>query len=262
MDLLQLDGVGQLQALQSGQVSARELLEAAVGRADSLSAAINAVVSRDLERARSEAQMIDDRRARGEAVGRLAGLPMTIKDTIDVEGLPASAGLAALLNRTADDAVVVRHVRGEGGVVWGKTNTPVNAADWQTYNGLYGTTNNPWDSTRTPGGSSGGSAVAVATGITAIEIGADIGGSLRIPASFTGVFAHKPTCFAAGACSATRFCGGPRSGGRGAAGEVCPRPAATAGRHRWNASCAKYHPNRAEGTEGRPVAGRAYLPCR
>jgi amidase len=193
MDLLQLDGVGQLQALQSGQVSARELLEAVVGRADCLSAALNAVVSRDLERAHSDAQMIDDRRARGEAVGRLAGLPLTIKDTIDVEGLPASAGLAALLNRTADDAAVVRQVRGEGGVVWGKTNTPVNAADWQTYNALYGTTNNPWDPTRTPGGSSGGSAVAVATGITATEIGADIGGSLRIPASFTGVFAHKPT---------------------------------------------------------------------
>jgi amidase len=193
MDLLQLDGVGQLQALAAGKVSARELLEAAVGRADRVAAALNAVVSRDLDRARAEAVSIDDHRARGDAVGRLAGLPMTVKDTLDVEGLPASAGLADLLNRTAEDAVVVRQVRAEGAVVWGKTNTPVNAADWQTYNALYGTTNNPWDPTRTPGGSSGGSAVALAAGITALEIGADIGGSLRIPASFTGVFAHKPT---------------------------------------------------------------------
>ena len=108
---------------------------------------------------------------------------MTVKDTFDVEGLPASAGIKALRDRTVEDAAVVARVRSADAIVWGKTNTPVYAADWQTYNSLYGTTNNPWDLTRTPGGSSGGSAAAVAVGITALEIGADIGGSMRVPAS-------------------------------------------------------------------------------
>ncbi len=118
---------------------------------------------------------------------------MTVKDTLDVADLPASAGLGALLQRTATDAKVVARARNEGAVIWGKTNTPVKAGDWQTYNALYGTTNNPWSLDRTPGGSSGGSAAVVAAGISALEIGADIGGSLRIPASFCGVFSHKPT---------------------------------------------------------------------
>jgi amidase len=118
---------------------------------------------------------------------------MTVKDVLDVEGLPASAGIERLLHRTTTDAAVVSRVRAEGAIVWGKTNTPVKAADWQTYNALYGTTNNPWDLERTPGGSSGGSAAALAAGLTALEIGADIAGSLRVPASFCGVFAHKPT---------------------------------------------------------------------
>jgi amidase len=140
-------------------------------------------VSRDLDRAYANARMIDERRARGEPLGLLGGLPMTVKDTFDVEGLPASAGVKALLDRTAEDAAVVARVRSADAIVWGKTNTPVYAADWQTCNSLYGTTENPWDLTRTPGGSSGGSAAAVAAGITALEIGADIGGSMRVPAT-------------------------------------------------------------------------------
>jgi len=182
-----------LQALATLRISARELLEASVVRTDRLNPKLNAVVSRDLDRAYARARMIDERRARGETLGLLGGLPMTVKDTFDVEGLPASAGIKALLDRTAEDAAVVARVRSADAIVWGKTNTPVYAADWQTYNSLYGTTSNPWDLTRTPGGSSGGSAAAVAVGITALEIGADIGGSLRVPASFCGVFAHKPT---------------------------------------------------------------------
>jgi amidase len=118
---------------------------------------------------------------------------MTIKDTLDVTGMPASSGLADLRRRQAEDAVAVAHARRAGAVIWGKTNTPVMAADWQTYNGLYGVTNNPWDLTRTPGGSSGGAAAALAAGVTALEIGSDIGGSLRVPASFCGVFSHKPS---------------------------------------------------------------------
>jgi amidase len=115
---------------------------------------LNAVVSHNLDRAYANARMIDERRARGETLGLLGGLPMTVKDTFDVEGLPAYAGMKALLDRTAEDAAVVARVRSADAVVWGKTNTPVYASDWQTYNSLYGTTNNPWDLTRTPGGSS------------------------------------------------------------------------------------------------------------
>jgi amidase len=142
-----------------------------------------------MERARA----IDELRAKGEPLGALAGLPMTVKDTFDVAGLPASSGVEALRRRVAEDADVVRHVREAGAVVWGKTNVPPMAADWQSVNALYGATNNPWDPARTPGGSSGGAAAALASGIGALEIGSDIGGSLRVPASFCGVFSHKPT---------------------------------------------------------------------
>jgi amidase len=193
MDVLSWDATAQLQALAARDVSAVDLLRAAIARADETARTVNAVVARDVDRALAEARAADDRRARGEPLGRLAGLPMTVKDTLDIEGLPASAGMASLQGRTAKDAAVVGRLRAEGAIVWGQTNCPVMAADWQTYNPLHGTTNNPWDAARTPGGSSGGSAAALAAGITPLEIGADIGGSLRIPASFCGVFAHKPT---------------------------------------------------------------------
>src|SRR5690606_10748403 len=114
------------------------------------SARLNAVVVTDLERALERARAIDGLRARGESVGPLAGLPMTIKDTLDVEGMPASAGLDKFRRRKAADAAVVANVRKAGAVIWGKTNIPVMAADFQTYNRLYGTTNNPWDVDRTP----------------------------------------------------------------------------------------------------------------
>jgi amidase len=192
-DILSLDATDQLRALDAHRISARELLRASVARTDQLNPKLNAVVSRDLGRAYASAELIDNRRARGESLGRLAGLPMTVKDALDVEGLPASAGIESLLHRTATDAVVVSRVKTADAIVWGKTNTPVKAADWQTYNALYGTSNNPWDLERTPGGSSGGAAAGVAAGLTALEIGADIAGSLRVPASFCGVFAHKPT---------------------------------------------------------------------
>jgi len=192
-DLLSLDATAQLNALEAGRISAVELLEATVRRYQSVNPQLNAVVTTDLGRARKRAAMIDAQRAAGEHLGVLAGLPMTIKDTFEVEGMPASAGLKSLLGRPTKDAAVVARVRAEGAVIWGKTNVPVMAGDWQSYNGVYGTTNNPWDVTRTPGGSSGGAAAALACGITALEIGSDIGGSLRVPASFCGVFSHKPT---------------------------------------------------------------------
>jgi amidase len=192
-DILDLDATGQLEALAARKVSSVELLKAAMTRHERLKAQINAVVTTDPDRALSRARQIDDQRAQGEAVGVLGGLPMTIKDTFDVIGMPASSGLEAFLGRTVVDAPVVSNTKAAGVVVWGKTNTPVMAGDMQTYNDLYGTTNNPWDVERTPGGSSGGAAAALATGITALEIGSDIGGSLRTPANFCGVFSHKPT---------------------------------------------------------------------
>jgi amidase len=192
-EILSLDATAQLLALETKLISAAELLEASIARYQAVNPALNAVVAVDLDRARRRARAIDDQRVAGEHLGALAGLPMTIKDTLDVDGLPASSGLKALLGRTPRDAVVVSRVRAEGAVIWGKTNVPVMAGDWQSYNGLYGTTNNPWDLTRTPGGSSGGAAAALASGVTALEIGSDIGGSLRVPAAFCGVFSHKPT---------------------------------------------------------------------
>ncbi|HSZ53751.1 MAG TPA: amidase family protein [Caulobacteraceae bacterium] len=193
IDLLASDATDQLAALRSGCVTAVELLGASLERVERLDARINAVVTRDVDRAMAEARASDAARARGEAPGPLAGLPMTVKCVLDIEGLPASAGMKALLARKAVDSEVVSRLRAAGAIVWGHTNVPVGSADWQTYNPLYGTTRNPWDLERTPGGSSGGSAAALAAGFTALEIGADISGSLRIPASFCGVCAHRPS---------------------------------------------------------------------
>lgn len=192
-DLTALDATAQIAALQSRRIGSVELLKVALARKDEVNPALNAVVATDVDRAMEAARAIDDLRTRGEPVGPLAGLPMTVKDSFDVAGMSASSGLKALLGRMVPDATVVARARRAGAVIWGKTNLPVMAGDWQTYNDLYGTTNNPWDLARGPGGSSGGAAVALASGVTALEIGSDIGGSLRVPASFCGVFSHKPT---------------------------------------------------------------------
>jgi amidase len=192
-NILQSDATDQLAALGTGRVSARELLQAAFERTDRLNPVINAVVARDAERAMSDAAGIDAARARGEALGVLAGLPMTVKDIFDIEGLPASVGMKSLVGRTARDAEAVARVRAAGAVVWGQTNVPAGSSDLQTFNARYGVTRNPWNPALTPGGSSGGSAAAVAAGFTAMEIGADIGGSLRIPAAYCGVACHRPT---------------------------------------------------------------------
>lgn len=193
-DLLDLDATAMAQALIAKRVSAVELLKAALARHEQTHAKLNAVVAADIERSLDRARAVDDQRAKNLLqLGPLAGVPMTVKDTFDVAGLPASSGLAELRRRQAEDATVVSLARRAGAVIWGKTNVPVMAADWQSANGLYGVTANPWDPSRTPGGSSGGAAAALAARVTPIEIGSDIGGSLRVPASFCGVFSHKPT---------------------------------------------------------------------
>jgi amidase len=190
---LDLDATALVQALDAKRVSAVELLKAALARHEETHLSLNAVVNADLERAFERARAVDDLRFKGAPVGPLAGVPMTIKDTLDVVGMPASSGLADYRRRQCEDAAAVALARKAGAVIWGKTNVPVLAADWQSFNGLYGATSNPWDLVRTPGGSSGGAAAALAARVTPLEIGSDIGGSLRIPASFCGVFSHKPT---------------------------------------------------------------------
>ena len=184
-----------LAAMAARRVSARELLDAHLRRNDEIAGRINCVTERDVENARRTASAIDEARAKGALLGALAGLPMTIKDGFDVTGLPAVAGNSAFRNRpkTCADADIVARAKSQGAVVWGKTNVPFMLGDFQSYNSVFGTTNNPYDFSRTPGGSSGGAAAALAAGVTPLEIGSDIGGSLRHPASFCGVFALKPT---------------------------------------------------------------------
>lgn len=178
--------------LRGGEVSSVELLDHFHSRIDSHNDTYNLVVAFDIDRAREQAKAIDDRRARGEELGPLAGLPNTIKESLDREGLITSCGIEALRdNRAVEDADSVANLREAGAVVFGKTNLPQGASDWQSFNPIYGLSRNPWDPTRSPGGSSGGSAGAVACGFTSFELGSDIGGSIRIPAHFCGVFGHK-----------------------------------------------------------------------
>jgi amidase len=180
-------------AIGDGKLSARDACEAAIARIEARDPRINAVVVRDFERAREQASERDTRRERGERPP-LLGVPMTVKEAIDVAGLPTTWGIAPFRDYKAkEDAVLVQRLKAAGAVILGKTNVPVALADWQSFNPIYGRTVNPVDPSRSPGGSSGGSAAALAAGMVAIEVGSDIGGSLRVPATFCGVFAHKPT---------------------------------------------------------------------
>ena len=148
----------------------------------------------DAEGARREADARDAALARGEPPGPLHGLPMTVKDIYETAGLRTTGGSPALTDHVPDeDAVAVARLRAAGAVIFGKTNTPPMATDWQTANPLFGKTSNPWDPARTPGGSSGGSAAALAAGFTPLELGSDIGGSIRIPSHFCGTVGHKPS---------------------------------------------------------------------
>jgi amidase len=181
-------------AVRARKVSAAELLEHFRKRVDQHNPKVNAVVVFDWERAREQAVAADAALAKGTATGPLHGVPMTVKECFDVEGLPTTAGAVALkANAALRHADAVKKLVEAGAVIFGKTNTPLFAGDFQTYNEVYGTTNNPWDPTRGPGGSSGGSAAALASGMTPLELGSDIGGSIRNPAHFCGVYGHKPS---------------------------------------------------------------------
>ena len=181
-------------ALRDRQISSRELLAYLLDRAAKLNPELNAIVAWDTDRAQAEAAAADEAAARGEFTGPLHGLPMTVKDTFETRGLVTTSGSPELADYVPQtDAVGVARLRAAGAIIFGKTNTPLFAGDIQTYNEVYGRTNNPWDITRTAGGSSGGPAVAVAAGLTPLEFGSDIGGSIRNPAHYNGVFGLKPS---------------------------------------------------------------------
>ncbi len=194
MDLGYRTATALLADLEARRIGSLELLDHLLARVDRHNPALNAIAVRDIERARARAREADGARQRGESWGRLHGLPMTVKECFDVEGLPTTAGSPALkANAAVRHADAVQRLTDAGAIIFGKTNVPLFAGDLQSYNEVYGTTNNPWNTACGPGGSSGGSAAALAAGLTPLELGSDIGGSIRNPAHFCGVYGHKPS---------------------------------------------------------------------
>lgn len=192
-DLLDQTAGEWVDALAGRRVSSLELTEALIDRIEDRDRDLNAVVVRDFDRARDAARAADARLARGERLP-LLGLPMTVKESNQVEGLPSTWGSPAFSGWTApEDAEAVQRLKAAGAIVLGLTNVPPMLADWQSTNPVYGRTRNPWDLSRSPGGSSGGAAAALAAGMTPLELGSDIGGSIRVPSALCGVFGHKPT---------------------------------------------------------------------
>jgi len=185
-----------LAALRAKKLSALELFDLYAARVRKHNRALNAICVMNLDEDRKAARAAD--RAKGKR-GPLHGLPMTVKESFDVAGWPTTRGLTEFKDNIAkQDALAVQRLKRAGAIVFGKTNVPVLLADWQSFNPIYGTTNNPWDLLRTPGGSSGGSAAALAAGLTGLELGSDIGASIRGPAHYCGVYGHKSTW---GVCS-------------------------------------------------------------
>ena len=193
-DLHWLSAIELATEIREGRVSSREALDHLLDRQARLDGPINAVVTIDAPRARAEADAADAARARGELAGPLHGLPMTVKDSLMTAGMRTTSGAPELAdNVPTEDSWPVDAMRRAGAVIYGKTNLPIYAGDLQSYNEVFGTTHNPWNVDRTPGGSSGGSGAALAAGFTPLEIGSDIGGSIRFPAHMSGVVGHKPS---------------------------------------------------------------------
>ena len=175
-------------------ISASELLDITFQRIDLHNPKLNAIVWQDREQAQARAKQADEALAKGNASGALHGVPVTIKESFAYRGSPNTWGLPPLSDANSPrTAVAVERLESAGAIVVGKTNVPVMLGDWQSYNPIYGTTNNPWDVTRTPGGSTGGGAAALAAGLGGLTIGSDLSGSIRIPAHFCGVYGHKPS---------------------------------------------------------------------
>ncbi|HXZ80361.1 MAG TPA: amidase [Terriglobales bacterium] len=179
-------------AIRKKKISSVELTKAVLARIDRFNPKLNAIVTLTADQALERARAADGALAKGQVWGAFHGVPCTIKDSFEVEGVRTTCGAKELANYVPkQDAVCVARYRKAGAVILGKTNVPTYAADWQSYNDIFGTTNNPWDVTRTPGGSSGGEAAAIASGLSYFGVGSDIGGSLRVPADFCGIYAHK-----------------------------------------------------------------------
>ena len=181
-------------SIRAGEILPSELLEIYLDRVEELNPKINAIVTLDAANARKRAADADRALERGEVWGPLHGLPITVKEFFATETMPTTCGDKDFEDFATDyNAASVQRLIDGGAIVFGKTNGPFRGNDWQSYNDIYGTSKNPWDVGRTPGGSSGGSAAAIAAGLSALELGSDRGGSIRVPAHFTGTYGHKPT---------------------------------------------------------------------
>src|SRR5256886_5909859 len=181
-------------AIRTGHVSATEVLEAHLAQIDTHKAALKRIGTMDAERARERAREADKALARGQVWGPLHGVPFTLKDAHATAGMRTTTGFPPLADYVPqEDSTVTARLKEAGGILIGKTNVAMMLADYQSNNPIFGRTNNPWNIERTPGGSSGGAAAALASGMTPFEIGTDLSGSLRIPAHFCGLFGLQPT---------------------------------------------------------------------
>ncbi len=193
-ELAYLSAIAIARKIRRREISSREALDYFLARVAALDKPINSVVTIDAARARSEAEAADAALARDEIRGPLHGVPITIKDSFQTAGMRTTSGAPELSDFIPqEDAWPVARLRGAGAIIYGKTNLPIYAGDLQSYNKIFGTTNNPYDVSRTPGGSSGGSGAALACGFTPLELGSDIGGSIRLPSHMSGVVGHKPS---------------------------------------------------------------------
>jgi amidase len=194
MTILYTSAFGLARQIKAREITSVEVVNFFLDRITQFNPALNAVVVLDSERALQRAVEADAAAARGEDWGPLHGVPITIKDALATKDLVTVGGIPDRAGQVPEtDAVSVARYRAAGAIILGKTNVPFMSADLQSYNDVYGVTNNPWNTARTSGGSSGGAAAALAAGLSALEVGSDIGGSIRIPSHFNGVFGHKPS---------------------------------------------------------------------
>ena len=182
------------EAIRKKQISSLELAQQTFARIDKYNPKLNAFAYQMRDEALARAKQLDEAQARGKQLAVLHGVPIHVKESFAIAGHPATWGIPQMKDSKAPaNSEAVARLVGAGAVLLGGTNVPINLGDWQSYNEIYGTTNNPWDVTRSPGGSSGGTAAALAAGLGYLSIGSDIGGSIRVPAHFCGIFGHKPT---------------------------------------------------------------------
>lgn len=193
-ELIESSAMSLAARIRTRELSAREVVDAHIARIERVNPLLNAVVNTRFEAARREAVRADEALASGADVGPLHGVPCTIKEFFGIAGMPRTGGMMRTKDSVApDDAILVRRLRAAGAIILGTTNVPEGGLWMETYNPVYGRTNNPWDVRRTPGGSSGGEAAIIAAGGAAFGLGSDIGGSIRLPAAFCGIAGHKPT---------------------------------------------------------------------